>query len=864
MTVQVGVLGPLVVRDAAGADVPLGSARQRRLLAALALHAGAPVGRDLLADLVWGDDPPADPAATLQTHVARLRRTLPAGVAIVTAPGGYRLDTAGLDVALFTAGADRDDDTVLDLWRGRPFAELDHPAVAPEVARLTATRAAAVERRAAALVAAGRGGDTVAVLEALVAEEPLRETAVAMLLRALLDAGRPGDALTAYDRLRRALADELGTDPAPELRRLHAAALRPARPGPAVPVSTFVGRDAELALLTGLLRERRVVTLCGPGGVGKTRLARHAAAEVAGGFDDGVVFVDLVPATPGTVDAVVGAALRLSDAGGLRRRIVEVLAVRRLLLVLDDAEHVVDAVAALVEDVVAAAPGVTVLATSREALRCDGEQVLPVAPLAPGPAAVLLADRVRAADPGAVLAPGVLDAVCARLDRLPLALELAAARVPAVGPEGLLAALDDPLDGLGRPRRTAPARHRSLRDVVTWSFGMLDERERALFVRLAVFDGAVDRAAVAAVCGDAGALPDLVDRSLVVRRAGGFGMLETLRAFGREQLAGDPARAALRDRHTAWVLDLVDDLGAARSRPDEAAAVRRVDAHLAEVRRAHARLCAHGPLDDLLRLALVCAEYGYQRARADLSALADDALRAAGCDPDAPAGTGEPAHPLVPRVLALGAMPHWQRGDMATVRRRCGRALALADRLGDPALGRDAHEVLCNVEQVGGDLPAADAHGRRSLALSVAAGDDTTRLMALTDLTIVAAYAGRADVAAAREAEVLALAGRMGSPLARGWAAYAAGERRAEAGLPGAAAHLERAVALAEEVDGAFLAGVARHTLLTTAARAGDPGHALARFGPLLDGWHAMGAWTHLWTAVRALAEALSRRGRHR
>ncbi|MFD1534402.1 BTAD domain-containing putative transcriptional regulator [Pseudonocardia aurantiaca] len=896
--VAVGVLGSVVLRGPGGAVVPVGSGRQRRLLAALALSPGTPVGCDALAELVWGDDLPADPDGALQTNVGRLRRLLPGTVAIGTGARTYRLEIApeDLDASRFTAHLTRaaaapeparrlaDLDAALALWRGRPFADLDHPAVEPEVARLAGLRADAAEQRAAALLDAGRTGEAAAAADALVAAEALREGAAAVLVRALAAAGRPAEALRAYGRLRAALAAELGLDPSPELRALHEQVLRqeplvqsPAQrrsPAPALPISTFVGRDRDLAAAMAVLAERRIVTLCGPGGVGKTRLARHVAVAVADHYVDGVVLVDLAAARPDAVGAAVAAALRLTEAGAgsLTARIVEVLAVRRQLLVLDDCEHVLDAAAALVEAVALGAPGVDVLATSREALRVDGEQVLPVAPLPPGPAAALLAEGIGAA--GLSVAADGADAatverICEHLDGLPLALELAAARVRGIGLAGLLDALDAPLEVLRHGRRTAPPRHRSLRDVVAWSYGLLDDEQRTLFARLGVFGGAVEQAAVAGVCGTASALPDLVERSLVVRHDSRYGMLDTLRAYARERLAADPAAPALRARHAAWVLRLVTDVHAARSRPDEPAAIRRFDAHLAEVRRAHAWLCGQGPVEDLLLLGHVCAELGYQRARVDLVRMADSALLAAGCDPDA--DPADPAvderaalHPMLPRLLGLSAAPRWQRGDVDGAERRCRRAIALAERLGDPPAARDAFEVLCNVVMFRGDLSGAGEYGRRAVELARAVGDDPTEAMAHCDLTISAAYAGDDAAAVRHETAATELAERMGSPYARGWAAYAAGERRAEAGLPGAAAFLERAVALAEEVDGAFLAGVARHTLLTTAARAGDPATAPSRFEPLIDTWHGMGSWTQLWIAVRALAEALSRHGRHR
>ena len=876
------VLGPVGLHAADGCPVRLGSARQRRLLAALVLHLGSPVACDVLAELVWGDDLPADPDAALHTYVARLRRVLPAGLRIRTGTRAYVLeaDRGATDVDVFTdlierAPADLEAvEAALRLWRGRPYADLDHPVVDAEVARLTGLRTATAERQISMLLAVGRAADAVTAAEALVTAEPLRESATALLMRALMAAGRPGDAARAFAALRTALADELGLDPSAEVVRLHEQVLRgPAPRRPALPLSSFVGRDADVARVAAMLGERRIVTLCGPGGVGKSRLARHAAAAVADRYPDGVVLVGLGDVGPSRVEPAVAAALRLAEAGAtsLAERIVEVLAVHRQLLFLDDCDHVAEPVATLVEAVAGGAPGVDVLVTAREPLRADGEQVLPVAPLAEGPAAALLADRIRAADPASTPAPAdaeLLARICRRLDGLPLALELAAARAPALGLPALLAALDEPLDVLGHGRRTAARRHRSLREVVEWSYGLLDDAERDLFVRLGVFAGAVEPAAVATVCGDASRLPDLVHRSLVVRRDGQpvtYGMLDTLRAFCRSRLDGDRAAATdLRARHAAWAAALAADVAAAGYRPDQTSAVRRFDAHLADLRRAHSWLCRCGPPEPLLQLGLVFADLGYLRARADLVRMADEALVAAGCDPQAAPGAPLGAvHPLAPLLLGATVAAAWQRGDLDGAERRGLRAVALADAIGNPPAGRLALEGLANVAMFRGDLPRARRLCAEAAAASAAAGDDALRLMALVDLTIMAAY-GQDDAAAAEhEREALALAADLGSPVARAWAEYAAGERRAECGDRDAAPHLERAVALAEEVDAVFIAGVARHTLLTTAARADSGTAAVERFGPLLDTWHGLGAWTQLWIAVRALAEVLSRNGRH-
>lgn len=896
--VALGVLGPLLLVGEAG-PVRIGSGRQRRLLAALAAHLGRTVEVDRLVDLVWVDDVPADPAGAVQTNVARLRRLLPDGLRLVTTPEGYRLeaDRATVDVTAFVdhlaAAAATDDpgarrvrlDAALALWRGTPYGELDHPALAPEVARLTELRAGAVEQHAEVLLAAGRVADAVAELEALVAVEPLREGAVAALMRALVAAGRQGDALAAFARLRARLGDELGLDPSPQLRDLERQVLRqelpgaprPTSPRPALrlPISSFVGREATVAHAAGLLGRHRVVTLCGPGGVGKTRLARHVAAAVAARYDDGVLLVEFGDGGPDDVEPMVAAALRMTETGtdgSFADRVTARLAVRSQLLVLDNCEHVADRTAELVEAVSAGAPRVDLLLTSREPLRVDGERVLGVEPLAPTAAAELLVDRMGATEPGPGgpqrTDPELVAEVCRRLDGLPLALELAAARAAALGLPGLLRALDEPFDVLRGGRRTATARHRSLHDVVAWSYGLLDDAQRRLFERMSVFAGPVEHTAVVAVCGDAGALPDLVDRSLVVRHAGEparYGLLETLRAFGRARLADDPAAESLCVRHASWAAGLADEIAAARRGPGEAAAIRRLDAHLADLRRAQAWLGAHGPLDELLRLTVPVGELSHLRGRTDLVLFLEETLRTVGVlEPERPA-PGAAVHPVVAKLVAHHAHTLWPRGRLDAAQRQAVRSIDLAAAAGDPAAARDGHEALANVCLFRPDLPAAVEHARTARTLAVQAGDPDSELLALVDLAILSTYGGEHAAATRYEWEAADVVRRTGSATGRAYLAYARGEIRAERGDPAAGRHLQEAVDVAEGAGLWFIAGVARHTLVTSAARdTADPDAALATFGPLIDHWHGFGAWTQLWIALRTLIGTLSRAGRHR
>jgi predicted ATPase/DNA-binding SARP family transcriptional activator len=627
--VQIAMLGPLEVRADSGEPVEIGGARLRTLLILLALEPGRVLTIRRIVDALWGDAPPGHAANAVQALVSRLRRAVPE-IVIESTSLGYRLNVSpeAVDVPRFerlvgTGRAALAEDparaggtlrTALALWRGPALADVAEAGFAQApIARLSELRLAAVEDRIEADLRLGTTvpQDLVPELGELVTAYPVREGLAGQLMRALVAAGRPADALSAYERVRRTLADRLGVDPSPELAALHVAILRAderpratetePRTNLRAALTSFVGRDEEIERVGKLLGESRLTTLTGPGGAGKTRLAIEAARTAVASMPDGVWLAELAPVNdPGEAAQTVLSTLGLREQVLISRsrlaetaepadptaRIVSALAGKRLLLVLDNCEHLIGAAAALVDQVLGGCPAVRIVATSREPLGITGETLWPVEPLALPPADTataadtamgyasvrLLVDRAAAVRPGfAVDAHNVaaVVAICRALDGMPLAIELAAARLRAMSPEQVAARLGDRFRLLTGGSRTALPRHQTLRAVVDWSWDLLDDAERALWRRLAVFTGGATLEAAEQVCaggevrGDAvlDLLTALVDKSLVVVTGDGqprYRMLETIRAYGFERLDAAGERERVRRAHAEYFVGLAE------------------------------------------------------------------------------------------------------------------------------------------------------------------------------------------------------------------------------------------------------------------------------------------------------------------
>ncbi|TDE60316.1 AfsR/SARP family transcriptional regulator [Nonomuraea mesophila] len=817
---RVELLGPFTVRDHDGAVLEVPGDRLRALLAALALQPGRIVTRARLVDRIWGDRPPSDEVNALQALVSRLRRVLPDGV-IEADSGGYRLAVApdAVDVCRFEqlVGRARAAEpaaraellrSALALWRGTPMtgiAPRDGDVFDATVARLEELHLTALGDRVDADLRLGRGPELVSELTGLVAAHPLREGFVAALMRALAEAGRGSEALTVYERTRVRLADELGADPSAELSALHTAVLRGElgaraehpRTNLRAELTSFVGRDGDLSAVAGLAAGHRLVTLTGAGGSGKTRLARETARAVIAELPDGAWLVELASlrAGEGLAQAAL-TAIGLRDQpllGGARAgepmdRLVAAVRERAMLLILDNCEHVIEEAAAFADRLLGESRRLRILATSREPLGITGEVLWQVEPLGlpsagadpseveSSPAVRLLRDRAHLVRKDVGTDAGTLAAmarICRALDGVPLAIELAAARLRTMSVDQLARRLDDRFRLLTGGSRTALARHRTLRAVVDWSWDLLSEAERGVLRRLSVFAGGASLEAAERVCAGATVAEDqvldlltaLMEKSLLLADGDGaprYRMLDTIREYAAHRLDEAGEGEAARSAHLAHFTELAETADPHLRGPEQLEWLSVLQAEHDNLTAALRGAIAEGQAEEAMRLAAAAGWYyflsGHRAEGAELSVAAasldgeaSDEVRAQAYATVANFVTSAPgrdqyqaekwiheAHRLTPRG---GRRRHPILGFVAPLERMLQEPTAFLPAF-EPLITDDDPWVRAQARlsrgrlrlTIGGDETGVDTDGETALAEFRALGDRWGISLALTFL----------------------------------------------------------------------------------------------------------------------------------
>jgi len=901
------VLGPLqVTRN--GAVVPVGGPNVRMTLALLVANRSAVVSVDRIADALWGDTPPRSAVTTVQGNVSRLRRILEPEVQISARAPGYVLevDADEVDSGRFEAqvreAATAEPITAESLlsralagWRGQAFEEFaDREWARGEAARLDELRVIALEELMEARFALGEHRALVGELERQVLDHPLRERFWRQLMLALYRSGRQGEALRRANEYRRILRDDMGLEPSAELRALESriieddAALTLAdatetgtvHGAPHTDATRFFGRDEDLTDIAGLLAARRVVTLTGPGGVGKTRLAMQIATTESRASQP-VCVVELAHARDErSAIQAIAAALDVQQRQhlSLESTLIEHLRDRRMLVVLDNCEHLLDWVGPFVDRVRNASENVGILATSREPLGLPGERIWVVGPLdtpypeARTPADVgrfgavqLFLDRAAAAQPGFTLTAdnaAAVAEVCRRVDGLPLALELAAARVRTMSPETLADRLRQRLDVLGATQRGAFERHRTLRAAIQWSYELLTPAEQDVFAQLAVFVGGFDLEAAEHVCAPTsggGAVPDLlanlVDKSMVQivdLRQSRYRILETLGEFGLEELANRGSGDDVRRRHTAWYVDVAERSASGLAGPDEGEASIRLEQDFENCREAHASAVARHDLNSAVRLVCAVREFAFRRMRYEVSAWAEDTMALSDADD----------HPRAAVVVGIEAYGAFVRGDLDA-------AIALGERavdLGKPggATSGLAERALSNAIFYQGDPDRALEWMDRMVASARDSGSATRLTHALYMRSVAATSVGDPELGSQYADEAEHAAAESANATARAQARYAAG-LVLEGDTPDAAlVALTESAEYARQARNRWVEAFALTEVFWLEARRGEPQAALAGFASVVETWYRGGDWANQWLSLRHVCGIFAQVGAHR
>ncbi|HET8740165.1 MAG TPA: BTAD domain-containing putative transcriptional regulator [Acidimicrobiia bacterium] len=861
---EIRVLGPIQgFRD--GVEVDLGGPTQRRLLASLVAQPKQVVSVTTLLGHLWGDDPPPSGPASIQSYVSRLRRSLgPDGIETI-APG-YRLGgDLEIDSVRFLeiAGSLPDEparrleaiETALGLWHGPPFEDFDHVDYASH--RLVEVKHHLEEEKASLLADRGEYAAAVGVLQTVTGAEPLRESAWVALGLTLARAGRQAEAVRVMDRYRSNLS-EIGLEPGPAFvdaeAKVFEATLSPA-PSARLPLpkmgTSFVGREPEVADLTRLLRSGRLVTVVGPGGMGKTRLA----IEVASRWSDAeVVMVRLESLRE--EDEVASSALR--SLGGETRGdpaesvVAQLTRMGRTLLVLDNVEHIIESTASLVTAILTSTEA-QLLVTSREPLNIPGEMVLSLGPLEPASAIELFRDRALAIDPAFEASSATLDMLCEELDYMPLAIEMAAARSKALSPDEILTRLSRRYGLLDKPLRGGAERHRSLDALVEWSYDLLAPGAQRVFERLSVVTGHFDVDLATALGGFGQVTPEevpatlagLVERSLVQRTGpGAFRLLPVLKSFAGERLASAGDEEETRSIHARWFARLAGDIGDGLCTPEETMWIERANAAVDDVTSALAWSAQTGDLDSAQLILEGLFDWFYHRQPPSLFTWGDQVLSLAG------------DHDVRAVASAWAALTHLKRGDVV-------QAMEVA-KLGTTVEGPAARFAWFVVGEVARHQhrqeEAVDAY-RKQLVRASAHGDRIGVIDAMAGETLALASGGAFDRAVDIARDLEKLAADVGAPSYRAYADYALAEAIVLDQPEKSAELLKESVEQAASVNNHFIQAMAKTSAVTVLAQIGDQRDAIRALKEACDLWERMGMPAHQWTIVQQVAAIMAERG---
>jgi predicted ATPase/DNA-binding SARP family transcriptional activator len=894
-----------------GRRLDIGHARQRCVLAALLVDVNRPVSVDQLIHRVWSDNPPHRARNALAGYLSRLR-ALVAGdgrVQITRGPSGYTMvaDEAAVDMHAFRRLATRaracTDDTeavvlyrqALSLWRGEAFAALDTPWIVDIRTSLEAERLSVQLDHNDAALRAGRHAEIVDELTAAHQAYPLDERLAAQLMLAQYRCGRQAEALETYRLMRERLVEELGIDPSPLLRDAHqrileseaAEPIPPTGSGPIVhrAVTTslprrtkrMIGRRRDTATVVEVLADAPLVTLTGVGGVGKTTLALAAAEQCQTQFGDGVRFCELAPLTDGSPvwpTVVLTLGLQVNPALGIEETVIDYLRSRDMLLVVDNCEHVLDAAADLIDRITGECRHVTVLATSREPLGTAGERIVPVAPLPEDAATQLFAERAKSIRPDFDLDQepvGAVAEICRRLDGVPLAIELAAARMRMMSSLDVARRLDR-MRLLSGGARGAHPRQQSVTATIDWSYRLLAEPEQALFDRLSVFAGSFDLEGTHGICADDGATEDdtlelltgLVDKSMVAVRTGTtttrYIVLETLRAYGRERLREKALAKEIARRHASYYVALAERGAAAMHGPDEQEWIDRMAPTAGttfsapdydNLRTAFEYAMADGDNSLALRLVASLPELIHMRVGYPSLGWVERAIESA--DPD------DPHYAAAVGVAARGA---WVLGQFE-------QALSLSARAGDrvPPTGHSylgyPADVRADSELLMGDPAIAVAHYETEIATARRTGYAPRLVWSLYNCVIAHDFCGSVDTALPLAQEAMEAAEPTANPSTMAMALCAMGRALKHRDPQRALEYFDKALKWATPVQNNWLTGIARMETAAIRATHDEPTVAAELLLDVLEHWSQAGVGTGVqhWFSMRYVADLAERLG---